>query len=303
MLRRKFVPGPLVTPETATLLDYVQWVDDPDPHWRAGITYPEVCGNASSTYDLCVTSAPPVTGANPTKLDSASRNWRGATPFTIYTEIDCNPVGWVNNAEAIVAEALRRYEHLQVEEVFSTGTVASVANVMYPHLNANAVVVDSTDSLITLQTAAAVVTGTFDVVEGLGILENALADCYGARGLIYVTLPVFEEMLEAHLLTQRNGLWYTGKGNFVVPGSGLTGNSPAGTAPAAGTSWMYATGALMGYRSAPKQVGNIVESFDRGVNTLKIIIERTYVLGWECCHAAVLVSTGGVITGTANSAT
>ena len=38
-------------------------------------------------------------------------------------------------------------------------------------------------------------------------------------------------------------------GNLVVPGVGYTGSSPAGVAPAAGTSWIYATGAMFGFRS------------------------------------------------------
>jgi len=303
VLRRKLVTGPLVTPESATLLDYVQWVEDTDPHWQAGITYSELCGEASSTFDLCVTS-PNVTGDNPTKTETADRSWRGATPFPVYTRIDCSPVGWWDDAERNVAEALRRYEHLEVEEVFSTGVVAGVANVALPHLNADTVILDPSDSLITLQTAALVtVTGTVDVVEGLGILEQQLADCYGARGLIYVTLPVFDQMVSQLVVFSRNGLWFTAKGNYVVPGSGFTGNAPDGSASPAGTSWMYATGALMGYRTAPKQVAGRTASFDRSTNTLELIIERTYVLGWECCHAGIRVSTGGVVTGTANSAT
>jgi hypothetical protein len=301
--RRKEVAPPLVTPESFTLLDYVQWVDDSDPHWRNGITYPAVCGDAATTYDICVES-PVVTGANPTKADTASRDWRGATPFTVYTEIDCSPVGWWNDSENNVREALRRYEHLEVERVFWSGTVAGVAGIALPHLAADTVVLDSSDSLITLQTAATVpITGTFDVVEGLGVLEQELADCYGARGLIYVTVPVFEQLLNELLVFQRNGLWYTGKGNMVVPGTRFLGTAPSGAAAAAGTSWMYATGALMGYRSEPKQVATRPASFVRSINTLKLIIERTYLLAWDCCHVAVRVSTGGAVTGTANSAT
>lgn len=301
--RRQPVLGPVVTPETATLLDYIQWVDSSDPHWRNGITYPEVCSGASSTYDLCV-SSPVVTGSNPTKSDNSGRGWRGATPFSVFTEMDCSPVGFWDDADPLVAEALRRYEHLVVEEVFSTGIVAGTSNIMYPHLSANAAVLDSSDSLITLQTAASVpVTGTVDVVEGLGILEQAIADCIAGQGLIHVTLAVFDSLVNQLLVFQRNGLWFTAKGNMVVPGSGYTGNSPANAAPASGTSWGYATGPIIGYRGAPVTVGTRTESLNRSVNTLKRIIERTYVLGWTCCHVGVLFSTGGAVTGTANSAT
>jgi hypothetical protein len=301
MLRRKFVPGPVVTPEQATLLDYIQWVDDSDPHWKNGITYPEICGGASSTYDLCV-SAPIVTGSNPTKSDNSGRNWRGALPFSVYTEIDCSPVGWWDESEPTVQEALRRSEHTVVEAVIATGNAAGQP-VVFPHFSANTQVLDPSDSLIVLQPAAVSITGTYDVVEALGLLEQSIANCLGAQGMIHVTLPVFDALVNQLVVFQKNGLWYTAKGNMVVPGSGYTGNSPAGAAPAAGTSWMYATGPMIGYRGRPQQVGTRTESLDRSVNTLKVIVERTYVIGWVCCLTAILVSTGGVVTGTATSAT
>lgn len=304
MPRPLAVAPPLVTPESATLLDYVQWVDGGDAHWQLGIMYPVVCGGASTTYDLCITLE--TDAENPTKSEQAERTWRAAYPFTVYTEIDCSPVGWWDDAENNIREALRRYEHLAVEETFWTGTVAGDPNIAFPHLAASGTMdlPSQPDGLVTVQTAATIaITGTVDVVEGLGALEQEIGTCYGARGTIYVTLPVFDELVNELLVFQRNGLWFTAKGNMVVPGSGFPGTSPSGLVPAAGTSWMYATGALMGYRSAPRQVATRKDSFDRSVNTLSLIIERTYILGWDCCHAAVLVSTGGAIAGTANSAT
>jgi hypothetical protein len=308
MARPLEVAPPIVTPESFTLLDYVQWVDTTDPHWRLGIMYPVVCGGASTTYDICIqTLSPSASGSNPTKSAQATRDWRGATPFTVYTEIDCSPVGWWDAAEANVREALRRSEAHVVEEAFWTGTVHGDANIALPHLAADTAIFlgeSQPTNMVTLQTAASVpVTGTVDVVEGLGILERELSDCYSAQGLIYVTLDVFEELVNELLVFQRNGLWYTAKGNKVVPGGGFTGTSPAGAAAPTGTAWMYATGALMGYRSAPKQVADRTSSLDRSDNTLALIIERTYLLGWDCCHIGVRVSTGGAVTGTANSAT
>lgn len=303
-MKRLIVNPPLVTPPAFTLLDYVQWVDSSDPHWKAGITYEAICGSTDRTLDYCVVSGSGTT--NPTKVATAAKSFRGALPFTVYAEIDCAPVGFWDNAEDNVRRIMARTEHWDVERAFWTGTVGlGVAGTpVMPHLAANAAVVDSVETNITLQTAATVaVTGTLDVVEGLAALEQYLEDCYGAQGLIYVTLPVFETMISQYLLTRNGPRWQTAKGNWVVPGGGFPGTSPAGAAPAAGTAWMYATGALMGYRSNIRDVATMEESFNHLVNTASFIVERTYVLGWDCCHAAVLVSTGGVITGTANAAT
>ena len=42
---------------------------------------------------------------------------------------------------------------------------------------------------------------------------------------------------------------------------------------------------------------------DRETNTLKTIVERTYVLGYSCCCMyAVPISTGGIVTGQPSSA-
>ena len=70
----------------------------------------------------------------------------------------------------------------------------------------------------------------------------------------------------------------------------------------AGVTWMYATGSMFVYRGRPV-ILPIRDSQDRTDNTVRAIAERTYVLGWDCCHYAVPVSIGGVVTGAAGSAT
>ena len=61
--------------------------------------------------------------------------------------------------------------------------------------------------------------------------------------------------------------------------------------------WIYATGPVFAYRGAPETFA-FREMFDRTANTLKTIVERTYVLGYSCCCLpAIPVSVGGDITG------
>jgi hypothetical protein len=304
---RKNVPPPLFTPPSYTLLDYVQWVDDADPHWQGGITWQDLCGDVGIVQDVCVTvTGAPVTGSV-TKVETADMSLRGAEPFTIYAEIDCSPVGFWTDARANVNAALTRFESYAVEKAFIDGVIPGQTGLVRPHVAEDtAEFVDSINpGQVLIQPAVSVpVTGTLDVTEGLGVLERSLGDCYHGVGLVLVTLPVFNNMVANYLVFKVNGRWQTAKGNWVVPMYGHPGTAPSGTVPAYGTSWMYIVGAVFGYRSGVKLNGVPEEEFfDRSVNTLEIIAERTYVLGWSCCQAGVPVSFGGTITGSPNSAT
>jgi hypothetical protein len=80
----------------------------------------------------------------------------------------------------------------------------------------------------------------------------------------------------------------TKNGNKVAIGGGYPGSGPDGAPRAANTTWLYATGNVFGYRSNVRvRAPQGAESIDRSNNTIKMIAERTYVLGWDCCHFAV----------------
>ena len=74
-------------------------------------------------------------------------------------------------------------------------------------------------------------------------------------------------------------------------GGGYTGSGPDGAAAAAGTSWIYATGPGFGYRSNV-YVSPVRESLDRSTNTLHMLAERTYVVGFTCCLLAAHIALG-----------
>jgi hypothetical protein len=286
--RRLIVTGPRITPASPTIIDYVQWVDETSPNWRNGITYQVSCGNVNSTTDFCVVSG--TGGPNPTKAATATVNWRGATPFTLYGEIDCSPVGFWDQAEKLTADQFAIIESREVEDVFVSGVVGSIAGLQMPHLAANSIVVDPVDTMITLQTAATTVTGgVLSPAGALGVIEESLGRCYTGVGVIYVGVKTFDRLIADLLIFRENGRYKTALGNWVVPMRGATMTSPAGVAPGTNVEWMYATGALFGYRGDIRQVAGLTQSFDRNVNTLKMIVERTYVLGWDCCHLAVQV--------------
>jgi len=283
---------PIVDPPSFTSLPYGLWesIQHPTsvPHWQQGVTWIERCPTGSSTYDECI--SPTVTGAPPeppTKTDNVEQTFRGATPFTIHTRFDCSPVG-IGVANDAAREALARVESTRVEEAFWTGVSGGQA-VVFPHLAADTEFADI-DGII-LQTAATVSIEAVDVVEGLGVLEGDLSECYGGRGYIHIPHDLFPTFIAWNLAIERDdGLW-TPSGNRIIVGSGYQLTGPDGSTAAAGSAWMYATGAVFGYR------GDVFftrdrESFDRAENSMQMIAERTYVIGFECCHLAARVNLG-----------
>ena len=283
----------IVDPPTFTSLPYGLWdaAQKPTPdngHWQQGITWIERCPDGGTTYDECLA----VTGIGtppepPVKADNVDQTFRGATPFTVVAKFDCSPVG-LRDAETVASDALARVEQQQVEAAFWTGS-AGAQTVVFPHLAADTEVLDAQD--IVLQTAASPAVTGADVAQALGELEADLATCYAGQGIIHVPCVALPTLAAWNLVEERDGRLYTTAGNLVVAGGGYTGSGPDGSTPTAGTAWIYATGAVFGYRG-DVQVTSPRDSIDRSTNTMRMIAERTYVLGFECCHLAAHIVLG-----------
>ncbi|MDK1473606.1 hypothetical protein QNO07_09260 [Streptomyces sp. 549] len=284
----------IVDPPAFTTLPYGLWEaahtpTPAGPQWQQGVTWVERCPTGATTYDECL--AVTGVGAVPepaTKTSNVDQTNRGATPFTVYAEFDCSPVG-LGDAATVAEQALARVEQQQVETAFWTGA-AGGQPVVFPHLAADAVVADPQG--ITLQTAASVCVTGADIAHGLGELEQCLATCYAGQGVIHVPRSALPT-LAAWKLAKRgdDGRLYTPAGNLIVVGGGYTGTDPGGADPGDGTTWIYATGAVFAYRS-DVFVTRVRDSLDRAENTVRMIAERTYVLGFECCLLAAHITLG-----------
>jgi len=264
-----------------------------DPHWQSGITWESICAEGGTTYDECwaVTgtgSAPAPSEKSPT----AAIGRRGALPFTVYSAVDCSAPGFWDRAQELLDDTFTQSEQWQVENAVWSGT-AGGQPVVWPRLASNADNVEATTN-VTLGTAADVVgDGTaIDIVTGLGELEKALANCYDGVGVIHAPRNLLAPMANAHLIQlDSTGTRYrTVGGNMIVFGAGYSGTGPAGQSTDNET-WMYATGAVMIYRG-PVQVMPPASGLNRSNNSLTALAERTYLVGWDCCHLAVNISTG-----------
>ncbi|NUS83659.1 MAG: hypothetical protein HOY75_13165 [Streptomyces sp.] len=288
-MARQLIDLPTVfTPLSGGLWDNVQTPAPDSVHWQQGVTWLERCPAGDTTYDECLavtgTGSPP---EPPEKTPNVDQTYRGATPFTVIAEFECTPIG-LGDAQTVAQDALVRIEQHQLENAFWTGLAAD-QSVVFPHLGADAEVVDG--EVVLQPVATPVVTGA-DVAAALGALERELADCYKGQGLIHVPREALPTLAAWNLARPDDrGRLVTPNGNLIVAGSGYPGTGPDGTAPAAGSTWIYATGAAFGYRSNV-YFTQVRESLDRTSNTLRMQAERTYLIGFECCLLAAHIALG-----------
>lgn len=291
---RTYVSAPAFTPLPFGLLSsFSPFIRTPtDPHWQAGVIYESICAIGSTTYDECfsvtgtgtsvATVGPPASKAGTTEF-----TLRGATPFTVYAQMDCSVPGFWDRGIDAVNQAFTQAEQWQVENAFWTG-IAGGQELVFPHLAADTEIYDGD---VLLQSAVTTGASGVGVVEGIGLLESALASCYDGVGVLHVPRALAPALADAMLLINEGGRYRTPNGNIVVLGAGYTGSAPGGTT-VDGSTWVYATGALMIYRS-PTYTINGVDALDRANNTLKPIVERNYLLGWDCCHVGVNITLEG----------
>jgi hypothetical protein len=298
------MPGPLQvveppapSPAPFGLLETVgPAVDDQgDRHWQAGIVYQALCPSGGSTYSECLAvtgvGAPP---PPPELADNVDLNLRAATPFTVFAQFDCPPVGQPERDE-LAGRALARVEGWQVERAFWSG-VAGGQPVVFPHLAEDTALLGPPGPpQYTLQTAATVPTthGPADLpaTKVMGALEGALGSCYrGQQGVLHVPAAALATLQAARLVERRGAQLTSPAGHLVVAGGGYPGSGPDGAQPAAGLLWVYATGRVFYYRG-PVRTFPLAEGFDRARNTARMIAERTYLLAWDCCHFAALLNT------------
>jgi hypothetical protein len=257
--------------------------------WRLGLQWRAICPDANGTFGECTTIDGDVLPAE--KAATWDQVTRGATPITVYSQTDCAPVGEWNDLPDRNRQALLRSEERELERIFWTGFIeeGSTTATAFPHLASNANVLDGDDLL---QMAATVVTAIPQTIAvGVGMLEDAMRDCYPGVATLHVPLRLGALMAEAYLLRQNGGtLFTTSAGSKVVLGN-YPGTAPDGTTTA-GVTWIYATGNVFYLREPAPHTFRPVESFDRGVNTLSMIAERTYVIGWDCCLLAIPILNG-----------
>jgi hypothetical protein len=296
--------GPTFTPLRYGLLSAADEVPTgaDDTKWQMGtVIQGDLCAVPSAvTGGPCkaggITKVPSVTGIPGSAAQS----------FSVYAWIQCGPVGHGDELEGLRArttQLLTNGEGRAVERVFWTG-VASNGQIR-PKLAANAQQIAEAQGAMSveLQSAATVLTtGGVDVVEAMGLLEGHIALCYGGEGIIHVPAQALPHLVAHHLVEARGAVLRTMAGHKVAVYASNNREGPTGAEPAAGSAWFYVTGNVVFRRSGIKSLGQRPAEFiGKADNTLVYVVERTYVLDWDCCHGAAQVSLYGIPLGTVGS--
>lgn len=195
-------------------------------------------------------------------------------PFIVYAGMQCGTVGLVNEPDRVrqfLYQQLVAGEQATVESIFSNSSFG-LAN----GLSGNPDVVN-----LGLAT---------DTVHAFGKLEEWLYARYGLPGVIHVPMLGAAYVKNAKLITRDSTAepWRTDVMTKVSFGN-YAGLGPSGNAASAGNTWFYITGQVAIWRTPDAELLQIPfrQVIDRSTNTLKIILEREYVLTYDCYVAAI----------------
>lgn len=269
-------------------------------HQKLGVQFlPNPCTMPLETSTACAT------GAGAAKANTSDVAWRGASPFVVYTWLPCGLVSvGEDELRRLTLEAHQNNAQTVVERVFWSG--GDFTTSQYLAANSADVVTETVGgSLVTLQTGATTITGTYDVVEAIGLLEEAMAGCYGGTPMIHIPRRATPHLVANHLIKEQGPLLKTvGNNSTVVPAPGYLRTGPDGVEAGAGLAWFYATGSVAMWQDKVQWVArDASEYLARATNATTLIAEQRFMFGWDCCHFAIQVNLGGIITGSVNSAT
>lgn len=260
---------------------------------KLGLMYqPDSCVFPIETTTACLT------GTGTTKTALAGANWRGTDPFAVYTWLDCGLVSvGAAELEARTLAAHRNNVDKVVETTFWRG---SLLNPNVQHLAEDTAITETVGgSEVVIQTAATVVSGLYDVVEAIGLLEYTANNSYSGRLMLHMPEILVAHLAANHLLVQVGKSLFTHAGSVVVGAPGYLRTAPDGSTPGSNNAWIYATGQVKWWESRVDFITRDTREFlGRNINTTTLIAEQWFALGWDCAHFAIQVSTGGVITGT-----
>lgn len=150
-------------------------------------------------------------------------------------------------------------------------------------------------------TPALNVAGTTDVTGGVakdlttavGLLENWLADNYNGQGMLHAKRsvgPLAGKYRQAHI-DKDNPVpaLVSVLGTRWVFGGGYDGTGPAAVAPAAGKTWIYATGQIGIARGDARAPASLEAELNRTTNQVFALAEQPYLIALDGPHAAALV--------------
>lgn len=222
-----------------------------EPHWQQGARWEDIVSNEVGILGMpsCDPEIP-----NPDKdFQEGGSNVEHTSAFTLYGSYKCSPFGNpISRAGELAQLRLQNLEEREVEKVL-WDKLASVA-LAFPDLPILTSLTSTLD----------------DLLEAVALLEQHIADEYGALGVIHLNRYNGTRLHKALGLEFRGGRAYTPLGTPVVIGQGY------------GSDAIVATGPLFGIRSEISQPYQLEGALlDMAQNDLYAIVERTYLIGFD----------------------
>lgn len=243
--------------------------------WESGVQFES---GTCEPVDLIgpVQCDPEQTQGIPKNLVSNAGEVGQALPFTVNGHYSCSIASTsAEEMNRLAREHLTSKEEAGAERALWTGAVGNTPSLANP------------DAVVLGGGSAASLT------EGIGLLEQFVAENYGSIGVIHVTRATALALVSKSLAIVRDNRLFTALGTPIVAGSGYPGTGPDGAAPASGA-WAYASPALLGYRSEIFSATENGLAYDTLNNDATALAERTYLLGFDPCGvAAVQITTAG----------
>jgi hypothetical protein len=272
------LPAPPLQPPPINLIRAARTPRDPDgTKWTLGFAYLPGEDVALGTFGTTCPGGAPVdlstVPANPGVVE-----WE---PVVAWAAFRCSAFGWQEiDWKGRLADLMDAALPKAVEHEFWTGASAAAGGLTNLAL--------ATPAATDLTPGG----GAPSIKRAFGILEQALADCgAGARGMIHCRPEALPEFTQVR---QEGNLLLTPRDTIVVPGTGYPNTGPTGAAPAAGNTWLYATGLVdvrlddIYFPVDPARQDDFYELLDRGTNTITLRAERAFSASWDgICHFAV----------------
>lgn len=218
-------------------------------------------------------------------------------PFEVFATLKAGTIPYdAAEVERRVRVRLADNEQYVAEQAFWGGNADVQPAVQRPELNGGNGILDITPT-----------PGTAVTMEyGVGLLENALAQ-YSYPGIIHAQPLLASFMAERSLapIPTRAAKGtvlppqLTPMGNMWSFGRGYSGNHPkTEAAPAAGTAYLVATGAVTVWRGNDSYVNPPLKTFDRSGNAWQTTAQRSMAMTIDCVAFFVLININAVTSAT-----
>lgn len=257
--------------------------DNAEGRWTNGVWYVPPNNAIPGVGGPCAT---PTRGAIPPNPESP--HW---TPYYAWTAVRCSASGFEKFDFMGRAQAQLEIGRIKaLEHELWAGTLAQsdsdLANNLWlamPSVNEPASGGRTSFGPIDVTPAS----GPVSIKRAMGALEQAIADYgVGARGMIHVRPEATPDFTGVR---QEGNLLLTQNNTIVVPGSGYPNLGPGGVAPAAGNTWLYATGIVEvriddSVQLLPDPANNpnwYNEALDRRTNTLVVWAQQLVLASWD----------------------